>query len=39
MIAWKDILNPEKIQAVSSFVLSMDDAEGGKAPQGDNVFE
>jgi len=39
MIAWKDILNPEKIQYVSSFVLSMDDAEGGKAPQGENIFE
>ena len=39
MIAWKDILNPEKIQAVSSYVLSMDDAEGGKAPQGENIVE
>lgn len=39
MIAWKDILNPEKIQAVASYVLSMDKAEGGKEPQGDNIFE
>ena len=39
MIAWKDILNPEKIQAVSSYVLSMKLAEGGKAPQGENIFE
>jgi len=39
MIAWKDILNPEKIQAVSSYVLSMKLAEGGKEPQGDNIVE
>ena len=39
MIAWKDILNPEKIQAVSSYVLSMELAEGGKDPQGDNIVE
>ena len=39
MIAWKDILNPEKIQAVASYVISMDDAVGGKEPQGDNIFE
>ncbi len=39
MIAWKDILNPEKIQFVSSYVLSMEEAVGGKEPQGDNIFE
>jgi len=39
MIAWKDILNPEKIQAVSSYVLSMKLAEGGKEAQGDNIVE
>jgi len=39
MMAWKDILNPEKIQAVSSYVLSMKLAEGGKEAQGDNIVE
>ncbi len=39
MIAWKDILNPEKIQFVASYVLSMELAEGGKEAQGDNVVE
>jgi mono/diheme cytochrome c family protein len=39
MIAWKDILNPEKIQFVASYVLSMEDAVGGKEPQGDNIVE
>lgn len=39
MVAWKNQLSPDKIQEVASYVLSMPKAEGGKEPQGDNVFE
>lgn len=39
MIAWKDMLSPDKIQAVASYVLSLEPAEGGKDPQGENIFE
>lgn len=39
MAAWKDLLSADKIEAVSSYILSMSEAEGGKEPQGDNIFE
>ncbi len=39
MVAWKNSLSPDKIQAVSSYVLSLPPAEGGKEPQGENKFD
>lgn len=39
MIAWKDMISPDKIQAVSSYVISMTPVEGGKDAQGENIFE
>jgi mono/diheme cytochrome c family protein len=39
MVAWKNALSPDKIQAVSSYVLSLPPAQGGKEPQGENKFE
>lgn len=39
MQAWKDLLSPDKIQAVSSYVLSMPESANGKEPQGENIFE
>lgn len=39
MAAWKGLLSADKIEAVSSYVLSLPEAEGGKEPQGENIFE
>jgi len=41
MIAWKDMLPANEIQAVSSYILKLDLVEppNGKAPQGDRIFE
>ena len=39
MAAWKDLLSGDKIEAVASYVLSLPEAEGGKEPQGENIFE
>ncbi|MFK8037180.1 MAG: cbb3-type cytochrome c oxidase N-terminal domain-containing protein [Crocinitomicaceae bacterium] len=39
MAAWKDLLGADKIEAVSSYVLSLPLAEGGKEAQGENIFE
>lgn len=42
MVAWKDLLPANEIQAVASYILQLDyidPAQGGKAPQGDNIVE
>lgn len=39
MAAWKDLLSADKIEAVSSYVLSLPIAEGGKEAEGENIFE
>ncbi len=39
MIAWKDLISADEIQAVSSYVLSLPLAEGGKEAEGDNIVE
>ncbi|MFD1551291.1 cbb3-type cytochrome c oxidase N-terminal domain-containing protein [Putridiphycobacter roseus] len=39
MASWKDLLSGDKMQAVASYVLSLPPAEGGKEPQGENIFE
>ena len=41
MVAWKELIGPDEIQKVSSYIMSLDEvnAPQGKEPQGENIFE
>lgn len=39
MAAWKELISSDKIQAVSSYILSFPAVDNGKEPQGENIFE
>ncbi len=39
MAAWKELISADKIQEVSSYVLSLPTAANGKEPQGENIVK